>query len=435
MVSAAAFSSAAPLVLAGPPLDPEAFAAVRRRMIFDHCKWDPQVEDVSVLAPFPLVIEEPAWRELATLAEALAAETLGAEEELTQRHDLLPELALPRAFLREVRRLKNPPARSPRVMRFDFHPTRDGWRISEVNSDVPGGFIESSAFPELIAHHLGGALQTTGDPASILCDAVARSVPRGGSVGLVHATAYTDDRQVMVFLSRALQARGLWTCLISPEQLRWRDGKAAIHCGFHKGEADALVRFFPAEWLPNLPARSQWPMLLSGGRTPLINPATALLTQSKRFPLVWHQMRTPMPLWRQLLPETRDPRDADWRRDNGWVVKPALGRVGDAIGMVGVTPQREWKAIRRGVRWFSRHWVAQKRFEALPVDTPEGPMFPCFGVYTVGGRAAGIYGRIASTALINHLARDVAVLVRPDVYRAVPTLRGEAPVAEVSLGR
>jgi glutathionylspermidine synthase len=435
VVSAAPVSSASPLVLAGPPLEPGAFAAVRRRMIFDHCKWDPQVEDVSVLAPFPLVIEEPTWHELATLAESLAAETLAAEEELVHRQDLLPELALPRAFLREVRRLRSPLPQSPRVMRFDFHPTRDGWQISEVNSDVPGGFIESSAFPDLIADHLGGELRVTGDPASALCDAVAHSVPSGGTVGLVHATAYTDDRQVMVFLSRALQARGLRTCLISPDHLCWRDGNAAIHSGFHEGDADALIRFFPAEWLPNLPSRSQWPMLLTGGRTTLMNPGTALLTQSKRFPLVWDRMRTPLPWWRRLLPETRDPRDTNWRRDDGWVVKPVLGRVGDGIGIFGVTPQREWRAIRRGVRWFPRHWVAQKRFQALPIDGPDGQVFPCFGVYTVGGRAAGVYGRIASAPLINHLARDVAVLVRPNSHCKALTPRGGAPVAEVSVGR
>jgi len=36
-------------------------------------------------------------------------------------------------------------------MRFDFHWTTEGFRISEVNADVPGGFSESSAFPALMA--------------------------------------------------------------------------------------------------------------------------------------------------------------------------------------------------------------------------------------------------------------------------------------------
>jgi hypothetical protein len=88
----------APLVAAGP-LAPEAMAEVRRRMVFEHCKWDPQVEDVSVLAPFPLVLAARAWAELARLAEALARETLAAEAELTRRLDLLAQLGLPRRIL------------------------------------------------------------------------------------------------------------------------------------------------------------------------------------------------------------------------------------------------------------------------------------------------------------------------------------------------
>ncbi|NUP91036.1 MAG: glutathionylspermidine synthase, partial [Candidatus Sumerlaeia bacterium] len=68
-----------------PRLAPEAFTEVRRRAIFDCCKWDPQVEDVSVLAPYPLLLHRAAWRELAEAAEALAAETQTAERELLER--------------------------------------------------------------------------------------------------------------------------------------------------------------------------------------------------------------------------------------------------------------------------------------------------------------------------------------------------------------
>ena len=408
-----------PEIDAGPALGPAAFAELRRRMVFEHCKWDPQVEDVSVLAPFPLLISEATSAELAAAAESLAAETQAAEEELAGRADLAARLGLPRAIVRVLRRratTRPPGATAPRVMRFDFHPTPDGWRISEVNSDVPGGFIEAAAFPRLVAERLAddgvGAWPPAGDPAAALCDAVGRLVPAGSTVGLVHATAYTDDRQVMVFLARGLEALGLQTCLVSPVQLRWRDGRADIESDFCRGAAAALVRFFPAEWLPNLPAASDWAEMVTGAETPLVNPATALLTQSKRFPLAWDELTTPLPTWRRLLPETRDPRDADWRRDDGWVLKPALGRVGEAIGMRGVTPGKEWNAIRRGAAWFPRHWAAQRRFDALPVEAPGGRVYPCLGVYTVGGRAAGIYGRIAAAPLVNHLSRDVAVLVR-----------------------
>jgi len=80
---------------------------------------------------------------VAALATMLARETLAAEQELRQRADLHVHLGLPKA-LRKC--LNAPPSRSGtpavRVMRFDFHWTLDGWRISEANTDVAGGFIE-----------------------------------------------------------------------------------------------------------------------------------------------------------------------------------------------------------------------------------------------------------------------------------------------------
>jgi hypothetical protein len=38
-------------------------------------------------------------------------------------------------------------------------------------------------------------------------------------------------------------------------------------------------------------------------------------------------------------------------------------------------------------------------------------MYPCLGVFTIDGRVAGAYGRVARTPLINHLAQDAAVLI------------------------
>ena len=409
----AAILATPPPIEAGAPLGAASFADVRRRMVFEHFKWDPQVEDVPVLAPFPLLITAATWEHLAALAEALAAETVAAERELTDRPDLIGQLTLPGPIVRALRGgAGRSVVDSPRVMRFDFHLANDGWKVSEVNSDVPGGFIEASAFTRLIARETSIPCRPAGDPARELGCAVAGIVPAGATVGLIHATAYTDDRQVMMYLARELEAVGLRPCLISPAQLRWDAGRVRIASEFFEGETSALLRFFPAEWLPNLRRACDWRMLLGGGGLPQINPATSLLTQSKRFPLVWDRMTTRLPTWRRLLPETRDPRQADWRRDDDWMLKPALGRVGEAIGLAGVTPAREWDKIRRSARWFPRHWVAQRRFHAVPVPAPGGPVFPCLGVYTVGGRAAGIYGRAAAAPLVNHLSRDVAVLVR-----------------------
>jgi len=55
--------------------------------------------------------------------------------------------------------------------------------------------------------------------------------------------------------------------------------------------------------------------------------------------------------------------------------------------------------------------VAQKRFAILPISTDGGEKYSCIGVFTIAGKAAGFYGRIADTLIITQHAQDVAVLV------------------------
>jgi glutathionylspermidine synthase len=221
----------------------------------------------------------------------------------------------------------------------------------------------------------------------------------------------------MSFLARRLQQEGLRPVLAGPDYVRWDQGRALIETGWYTGPADFVFRFFPAEWLPNLGRCVDWPQFFAAARIPLCNPATALLTQSKRWPLILEDLGLELPTWRHLMPETRDPRQTNWRRNEGWVLKPALGRVGELVGIPGVTSVREWKVIRRSVRWGARHWVAQRRFMPLPIPLDGEDCHICFGVYVIDGHAAGIYGRVAAQPLINHAARDVAVLVE-----AVPTV-------------
>ncbi len=414
--------------IASPAIEGSVFAEIRRRTIFDCCKWDPQAEDVSVLSDTPLVLRADAWKAIAQLAEDLDRETRALENELLERTNLHEMLALSRALRKAIRCSASNLATSdfPRVHRYDFHFTTDGWRISEVNSDVPGGFIEASGFASLIAAACDG-LRPCGDPCTVLVDAVGKARSGGEVVALIHATAYNDDRQVMAYLAKRFAEAGVPTVLAAPDHLDWRDRTAWLN----SERLGAIVRFFPGEWLPNLRDSSGWPNLAGSSRTPLTNPASALLTQSKRLPLAWDGLRTPIRAWRRLLPETRRITWSDRRRlDPHWVYKPALGRVGDGVGLAGATSNGMWKAIRRGVRWHSRHWIAQRRFEAVPFATARGPMFPSMGVFVINGRACGVYGRMAPQALIDHRALDVAVLVErgaaaPEFRQLLPRLAKE----------
>jgi glutathionylspermidine synthase len=230
-------------------------------------------------------------------------------------------------------------------------------------------------------------------------------------VGLVHATAYTDDRQVMQYLLQRLAERGVESRLISPADLQWRDGVAAVADEARLVNVSALIRFFPAEWLPNLPRSCCWSNFFSGGRTPQCNPATALLTQSKRWPLVADDLGLALPTWLSTTPETRAPAEVPWRTSDEWVLKPALGRVGESIGLPGITPPKEWQQIARHVRWHGRHWIAQRRFEPVPMPVAGGDMYPCIGVFVIDGKASGAYGRVSRRPLIDEKAQDAAVLV------------------------
>jgi len=386
------------------PLDDDDYRALRRRAIFECCKWDPQVGDTETIARFPLVISSSTWEVLAHMAESLDRETRAMETALTERPDLMRALALPRgvraalAPTRGVLRRRRADALTPgvaRVSRYDFHPVRGGFALSEVNSDVPGGYVEASGISALMSEATG--LKMVGDPAGALVDAFARAVD-GGPIALAHATAYVDDAQQMEFLSRRFAEQGIEARACAPDRV--------------DDDARALFRFFPAEWLLNLSDRPRAERWFRGGRA-VSNPGQAILVQSKRLPLVFDALDVEVPTWRRLLPETRSPRALTRaeRASGEWVTKPALGRVGEGIAVAGVVEERLRARIERASRRAPAHFVVQRRFDSLPVDSATGPLHVCIGVYTVDGRASGAYGRVSPRALIDHLAVDVAVLL------------------------
>jgi glutathionylspermidine synthase len=398
---------------AGNFLPRNAWLSLQRRAIFDFCKWDIQCGDHSVLASFPLLMESETASYLNETAEMLAREALAAEAEILQRPELIERLGLPRAIRRALKEGAGDSfvAQDLRVMRFDFHPTPNGWRISEVNADVPGGFVEASGWNSLFAENWPDACAPPA-PSEAYARAIRKVIGPNGFVALVHATAYSDDRQVMQHLSRCLAKRGLRVCLLSPSHLRWEHGHAEIFANFASGWPDAIVRFFPAEWLPNLSKEECWKPYFHGSKTPLSNPGSAIVPQTKRFPLVWDALRADLSAWRKLLPKTCDISEIRTTIDDSWVLKPALGRVGEGIGIQGITPPANFQKILRSAHRRPEEWVAQERFDILPVATDTGEKYPCIGVFTIGGKAAGFYGRIADSPIITQHAQDVAVLLK-----------------------
>lgn len=400
------------LLKAGINLPRQEWLDLQRRAIFGCCKWDIQCGDHSVLASFPLLLGSATSKYLNEMAEKLTKEALDAEAEILRHPGLLKCLGLPRAIQKALQDSAGELTLAPglRVMRFDFHPTANGWRISEVNADVPGGFVEASGWNSLFAERWPGAAAPPA-PSEAYALAIRETLATDGLVGFVHATAYSDDRQVMLHLAQRFSRHGLHSCLLSPAHVRWKTGRAEICAAFASGQLDAIVRFFPSEWLSNLSAERCWKPYFQATKTLVSNPGAAIVLQTKRFPLVWNELRTDLSTWRNLLPETREPAELDGALDDSWVLKPALGRVGDGIGIDGITAVKDFQIIEQEARRYPQKWIAQKRFVILPVTTETGAKYPCIGVFTIGGKASGFYGRISDNPIIDQNAQDAAVLV------------------------
>jgi glutathionylspermidine synthase len=393
----------------GEPLRSEVFWDIHARAVIRGCKWDPQVGDTATLANFPLILTARAWDELSRFSEAMTAELFTAERNILSNRELLARLGLPSRISRLLYSHQDHLTESAaRIMRFDFHYTDEGWKISEVNSDVPGGFSEASFFTTLMASHYPKATRV-GNPARVLAEALTKTGATLPHIALLSATGFMEDQQITAFLAGELRSLGCAAYLRRPSDLRWNDCAASVTGEFGERRLGAIVRFYQAEWLPKLRSRTDWEYLIARGKTPVSNPGIAAISESKRLALLLADVKAPT--LSQLLPETRDPRDADWPSGDGWVLKAAMSNNGDTVCIKSEMNAHTWSRISREILRKPELWAAQRRFRSKPMDSPAGPIFPCIGVYTVNGQVAGAYGRYSHKHVIDYSAVDVPVLV------------------------
>lgn len=385
----------------------------RLTLMFDCYKWDPQFLDHNTIAKYALIISEEEHEELRKLTEQLDQETQEAEMFLNQHLAIAKPLALPRKVNQEIKRMKNyQQEKHIRLMRYDFHPTIDGtWAVSEVNSDVPGGFAEASLMPKAAMDVLKNDKYCFENFGEYMVNAIAQKVIPKGKIMMVHCTSYSDDRQVMQFLGDRLQEQGFQIIYAAADHVRFKNQQAYSILDGNEGKIDAIFRFTPLEWLTDIRPK-RWQGYFDT-TTVSCNHPIAMFAQTKRFPLIWDELERngiAVSTWRKLLPDTLEVKAAKGKE--GYIYKPACGRVGEKISIKEACQGNEYRNILRDVKWHPKKYLAQKRFQSKPLLGANGePFHVCLGSYTIDGKHAGYYARISELPRIDSNAADIPVLI------------------------
>jgi hypothetical protein len=293
------------------------------------------------------------------------------------------------------------------------------WKACEINADCPGGHNEATGLP-LLSRAAGFAEGC--NPTHVLDEVVARlrGLAAGGAIALLHATGYAEDLQVCALIARALEREGVRAILASPLAVQPRGGDL-----WASGEpVRALYRYFPIEWMTGHRNVEAIARAVESGRVRTLSSFAHAFVQSKlALARAWESAEavdgdagSQGGGVRAHLPESHDLRDVarqDLLRDRGeWVIKRAMGRVGDQVFVGRLAHDAGWTALveaAQGRAVAGEAWIAQRFVEQQPVPTPWGERLVTLGAYVLDGRFVGYFARITPTSHVSHDALCVPV--------------------------
>jgi hypothetical protein len=243
------------------------------------------------------------------------------------------------------------------------------------------------------------------------------SVPK--SVAIVYPTDLPEDLSMIAIYKQWLENRGCKVTLGSPFNLGVdKQGRVTVL----GAPVDLIVRHYKTDWWSERetiwtnqapfadpdPLTRETALLLeaeSEGRVAVVNPFGAVVPQNKfSMALMWERQELFSDQARdwisEYIPETRRliaMKPEELKRDE-WVLKSDYGCEGDSVLCGPFVKPQDWQLALATV--IPEHWIAQRFFEVAPIDDgPNGEVaLPNYGVYLIGGRAAGFYTRISQKA-------------------------------------
>lgn len=400
--------------------DPLADPSLRRELAHRFFIFDPFVAGKRRVDVHPLVLSDELHGAAVRAAEDVArtvgrvaarAHDDGAERDLYGFND--DTLALARAS----RRARDDAS----LMRVDLLLDRDGrWQACEINADCPGGHNEAYGLPRLAR----AAGFSAGENPTIGADAVVDKLielARGKPVGLLYATAYAEDLQICALFKRMLEQRGAETILAAPTAPRMRNGELTIG----RTPVGALYRFFPTEWMEGQSNVGDIVRAVESGAVRTLTSFQHIFAQSKLgFARAWahagHLSAEDRAVLARHVPYSIDLADVPLGELVGnrstWVVKRAMGRVGDQVFVGPLFGPDEWAELCVNVlaaRASGERWLAQRFVPQRTVASPWGARYITLGAYLLDGVFIGYFARITPETHASHDALCVPVFTMP----------------------
>ncbi len=300
------------------------------------------------------------------------------------------------------------------IARVDLFICRDGCiRACEMNSDTPSGEAEAVIVNRLLHDdHPDTVDPNAGMEEQFFSMLEGLHGSRPGTAAILYPTDQPEDLSMIALYKQWLETKGCRLFFGSPFNLTFDStGRVFVL----DEQIELIIRHYKTDWWgeretvwsdqPAFPdpeplEQQLIPLLRADaqGTVTIVNPFGSVLSQNKFcFAFMWdhpEMFSASSQRWiDDYIPETRrigEDNGQDTRREE-WVVKSVYGCEGDSVICGPYATDREWRlALEKMIR---RHWILQRFFEVRPV---KNGLLPNFGVYVIGGRAAGFYTRLSA---------------------------------------
>jgi glutathionylspermidine synthase len=303
------------------------------------------------------------------------------------------------------------------IARVDLFICEDGRiRACEMNSDTPSGEAEAVLLNQLLSPFHPRVLDPNVKFADQFQQMLVASTLTGrpDRIAIIYPTDLPEDLSMIAIYKKWLEARGHRVALGSPFNLGVdENGRVTV-----LGEVvDLIIRHYKTDWwgereivwanqspFPDPdPLDRELSILLEAeyeGRVAIVNPFGSIVTQNKKaMALMWEGIdlfsRTARSWIEEYIPETvrLSGANADQLRQDQWVLKSDYGCEGDSVVCGPFVKPADWRIALAAA--IPEHWVAQRFFD---VESLADGWLPNYGVYLIGGRAAGFYTRLSRKA-------------------------------------